>query len=299
MKCLICGDKNFKPYYYPPTVFNNKTFTYHECSSCYSAQISPLPDDEDMALMYGSDDHSYLLKIKEGRLLEYDFNYTKYNHQGFQLQFFKKYNYKQYGNTLLDIGCGSGYYMSYAKKFGFNCIGIEFSTDFAALLRKKTALDIYSFDEFSAIFGDRKKFDVIHLGHVLEHSTDPLDFLLRLKSYAHDETVFIVDGPLEKNKCLARFVIKCGSLLQRNKKNTYHPQHITFTDRTSQLKFFERAGLKKLNYTVAEQMFPFPPKFSGESLKGKLLFCLGRISVNLSKLIPGAGNVFHYAGHFK
>lgn len=299
MKCLICGAEDFKPYYYPPTVFNNKTFTYHECGSCYSAQISPLPNDEDMTLMYGSTDHAYLESVPEGQLLKHDFNYTKYNHQGFQLEFFKEHNYAQYGKTLLDIGCGSGYYMSYAKTFGFECIGIEFSTDFAALLRQKTAIDIYSFEEFAAIFGDKKKFDIIHMGHVLEHSIDPMDLLLRLKVYAHKDTVFIVDGPLEKNKCLSRFVIKCGSLLQRNKKNTYHPQHITFTNKDSQLKFFERAGLSKLNYSIAEQMFPFPPKLSGASLKGKLLFCLGRISVNLSKLIPGAGNIFHYAGRFK
>lgn len=299
MECLICGNKAFKPYYYPPNLFNNKTFTYHECEKCHSAQISPLPNEEDMTLMYGSNDHAYLLALKDGELLKHDFNYPKYNHQGFQLQFFKNYDYKQYGNTLLDIGCGSGYYMSYAKTFGFACLGIEFSTEFAKLLRVKTALDIYSFEEFSHKFPEGKKFDVIHLGHVLEHSTNPEHFLNSLKPFAHSKTIFIVDGPLEKNKCLSRFVIMCGSMLKKNKSNTYHPQHITFTNFKSQLIFFERIGLSKINYTIAEQMFPFPSKIKGESLKGRLLFYLGRISVNLSKVIPGAGNVFHYAGRFK
>lgn len=198
MECLICEGKEFRPYYYPPNIFNNKTFTYHECVNCYSAQISPLPNDEDMALMYGSGDHAYLLALKDGERLHHNFNYTKYNHQKFQLQFFKKFNYKQYGNTLLDIGCGSGYYMSYAKALGFSCFGIEFSSDFAKLLREKTALDIYSFEEFSSRFPEGKKFDIIHLGHVLEHSIDPKDFITRLRSFAHSETVFVVDGPLEK-----------------------------------------------------------------------------------------------------
>lgn len=299
MICLICGNDNFKPYYYPPTLFNKKTFTYHECNRCCSAQISPLPNEGDMALMYGSNDHSYLLKLKEGQLLKHEFNYTKYNHQAFQLHYLKKYNYKQYGTTLLDIGCGSGYYMSYAKTLGFSCVGIEFNSDFAKLLRSKTAMEIYSFEEFDSANKNNTKFDIIHLGHVLEHSTNPAEFLLRLRSYAHHNTLFILDGPLEKNKCLSRFVIKFGSLLKKNKINSYHPQHITFTNLKSQSLFFERLGLNQLNYTVTEQMFPFPPQFMGESLTGKLLFCIGRISVNLSKLIPGAGNIFHYAGRFK
>lgn len=299
MKCLICGSEAFRPYYYPPNIFNNKTFTYHECENCHSAQISPLPDEEDMTLMYGSNDHAYLLALKEGELLKHTSNYPKYNHQGFQLQFFKDYNYKQYGNSLLDIGCGSGYYMNYAKTFGFTCFGIEFSTDFAKLLRAKTELDIYSFEEFSSKFPEGKKFDIIHLGHVLEHSTNPQHFIDSLKVFAHPETVFIVDGPLEKNKCLSRFVIMCGSLMRKNKSNTYHPQHITFTNFKSQLIFFERIGFTKINYTIAEQMFPFPSKARGETFKNRFLFYLGRISVNLSKLIPGAGNVFHYAGRFK
>ena len=296
MECLICGGKVFKPYYYPPNLFNNKTFSYHECMSCHSAQISPLPDDEDMRLMYGSNDHSYLLALKDGELLQQNFIYPKYHHQGFQIKFFEKYNYKQFGNSLLDIGCGSGYYMQFAKTFGFSCYGIEFGSDFAKLLRAKTSLDIYSFEEFSTQFPEGKQFDIIHLGHVLEHSTQPKAFIEGLKKYAHSNTLFIIDGPLEKNRCLSRFVIMCGSMLRRNKSNTYHPQHITFTNFKSQEIFFEKTGLTKINYEVAEQMFPFPSSLKDETFKNRLLFYLGRISINLSKIIPGAGNVFHYAG---
>ncbi len=299
MECLICGEKDFKPYYYPSTIFNNKTFNYFECCNCHSAQISPIPNEDDMKLMYGSEDHHYLLALKENEKLTFTKNYPKYNHQGFQLDFFKKYNYSQYGKTLLDVGCGSGFYMNNAKSFGFNCYGIEFDGDFAKLLRSKTDLDIYSFEEFEKMFSNRKQFDVIHLGHVLEHTVVPAHFLNTIKKYARPETIFIIDGPLEKNMCLSRFFIKWCSKLQGKKSNSYPPQHITFTNRHSQLIMFEKQGLKKINYEIAEQMFPFPSKFKGESLKNKLLFILGRISVNLSKIVKGSGNIFHYAGRFK
>lgn len=299
MECLICGNIGFKPYYYPPTQFNNKLFHYHECTACQSAQISPLPDDDDMKLMYGTIDHSYLLNLKEGEQFKYISNYPKYNHQAFQLHFLKKFNYQVYGKTLLDVGCGSGFYMNFAKTLGFDCHGIEFSADFAKLLRTKTKQDIYSFDEFKTLFPEGKQFDIIHLGHVLEHSTAPAAFFNDLKKYAHSKTVFIVDGPLEKNKCFSRFVIKYASKWQGRKTNSYPPQHITFTNKNSQLRFFERAGLVKINFEVTEQMFPFPSSMKGESLKNKIMFIIGRISVNLSKLFPGSGNIFHYAGQSK
>jgi 2-polyprenyl-3-methyl-5-hydroxy-6-metoxy-1,4-benzoquinol methylase len=294
MTCLICGNKNFKPYYYPPTRFNGKVFNYFECASCASAQIDPLPDENDMKLMYGTEDHAYLLKEKTHT---YPDTYPKYNHQKFQLDFFERFQYSTRGKTLLDIGCGSGFYMNRARKAGMECMGIEFDTSFAKLLREKTGQQIFSFEEFETSFPG-KTFDMVHMGHVLEHSTDPLAFLNGIKKYCHASTIVIVDGPLEKNKCFSRWLIRCGSMLKRNKLNTYHPQHITFTNRKSQLAFFERCGLAQVNYSIAEQMFPFPSAFKG-SVKDKLLFLAGRISVNLSKLIPGAGNIFHYAGRFK
>jgi SAM-dependent methyltransferase len=299
MECLICGGTAFKPYYYPPTIFNSKTFTYHECLKCHSAQISPFPNEEDMKLMYGSNDHAYLLRLKKGEHLIFNLNYPKYNHQGFQLQFFKKYNYAQYGRSLLDIGCGSGFYMNYAKTFGFSCDGMEFSEEFAKLLRVKTDLDIYSFDEFSNLFPEGKQFDIIHLGHVLEHSVEPKKFIESLKRYAHVNTIFIFDGPLEKNQCLSRFIIKFGSLLKKNKSNTYHPQHITFTDFRSQLMFFEKAGFIKINYEIQEQIFPLPDKFEFKNPFRSLLFLMARLSIALSKLNPKWGNVFHYAGKLR
>lgn len=299
MECLICGNKNFIPYYYPPTIFNSKTFRYYECSYCHSAQVNPIPDKEDMKMMYGSDDHSYLASIKDGEFLNFNIKYAKYNHQKFQLQFFKKFDYRKYGNTLLDVGCGSGFYMNNARNFGFSCWGLEFDTEFAELLRKKTGLDIYSFEEFGAIFPEGKQFDIIHLGHVLEHSTEPKKFMHNLRKFAHENTVFVIDGPLEKNKCLSRFFIKWGSVLRKKTSNTYAPQHITFTNSRSQLLFFEKIGFQKVNYTVTEQLFPFPSTAAGQNLKNKLLHFMALISVNLSKVIPDSGNIFHYAGRIK
>jgi ubiquinone/menaquinone biosynthesis C-methylase UbiE len=294
MRCLVCGKDNMHNYYYPDVHFNNKIFKYYECGDCGSAQIDPMPDVDDYKKMYGVNDHRYLTELKENEFVDFNRSYPKYNHQKYQIDFFSKYKYHLHGKTLLDYGCGSGFYMHHAKKFGLDCTGVEFNADFAALLKSKTGLNIVTLEEVKG-----KQFDIIHLGHVLEHMEDPGMFLESMKQYAHKSTVFIIDGPLEKNTCLTRFFIKMISLIKRKKFNTYPPQHLTFTNYHSQLLLFKKNNLECMNYEVQEQMFPLPEKFEISKPFGALQFIISRISINLSRLNSTWGNIFHCAGKLK
>lgn len=291
IKCLICESNNLHNYYYPNVLYNNKCFTYLECGDCGSAQIDPMPRHEDYEKMYGVSDHTYLNTLTESEKISFERSYPKYNHQKYQLDFFDKFGYNTKGKTLLDYGCGSGFYMHHASKQGLDCTGVEFNENFAKLMSGKTGLKIVSEKEIGG-----KKFDIIHAGHILEHLEDPLTGLEKLKGYAHANTLFVIDGPLEKNKCLSRFIIKTGSLLKGKKVNTYPPQHLTFTNYDSQLLLFKRAGLAIRYYEVKEQMFPLPETFKLTEPKRDVLFLIARLSVNISKLNKRWGNIFHYAG---
>lgn len=297
-KCPLCDSGISKSYFYPPTTFNNKVFHYYECQNCGCSFVNPFPDKNDFDLIYGEDDHAYLKKLGEDEMHIYNFDIPPYNHQRFQIDFFSKYKYWEKAGSLLDIGCGSGFYMKSAMRSGIHATGIEYNENFTKLLRKKTGLSIFSFNEFEKN-NDGKKFDLIHFGHILEHLIRPEDMLNWAKKYAHENTLIIVDGPLEKNKCLSQMVISTGSKIKKNKMNYYAPQHISFTDHRSQLRFFEKCGLEKVNYQITEQLFPLPSKPDYRSVKNLLLFLTARMSVTLSKLNSRWGNVFHYAGKFR
>ena len=202
------------------------------------------------------------------------------------------------GKNLLDFATGSGFYLAFAQKLGLEGVGIEYSPEFAALLKTRSDLNIISNKEFEQKYAEQK-FDIIHFGHILEHVEKPSELIQQLIPYAHAETVFIVDGPLENNFCLSRFYIKIGSLLKRKKFNTYPPQHLSFTNHKSQLLVFENAGLEKISYKIAEQDFPLPDKPEWKSPVRLISFIISRISIQLSKLHPKAGNVFHYVGKLK
>ena len=293
--CPLCFSEKSEGFYYPPTDFNNKVFSYHSCLSCNASFVYPFPEKEDYDKIYGVNDHSYLKNLKPGEKYKHSSVLPLFNHQRYQLNFFSSGNYWKGKKNLLDIGCGSGFYMNYARKFGLAATGIEYDENFASLMSEKTGLNILSFTEFEKQNTD-VKFDIIHCGHILEHLEKPHEILEWAKKYAHSETIFIVDGPLEKNNSLATLIIKIGSKIRKRKMNHYPPQHLTFTDFNSQLAFFERNGFKKLRYKTEEQLFPLPDKPDFNSPSKLVMFFLAHFSVVFSRLIPRWGNVFHYAG---
>jgi len=293
--CRVCGNNNFSKTFYPDIYFNKKYFTFYKCNNCKSFNLFPIPTEDDFALMYGETDHSYLNKIDSK--IEFDFKYPFGSHQRYQLKFLKEISHLLKGKTLLDYACGSGFYMKYANNLGAKVIGIEFGKDFVELLKKKTDLEIYTYEEFKEKY-EQIKFDFIHLGHILEHVPNPMRLLQELSKFANEDTLFIIDGPLERNFCLSRFYIDLGSILKSKKYIEIQPQHLTLTNAKSQLMFFEKVGLKKERFKVVEQFFPLPNKFSN-SLFSNISFIIAFLSIILSSFIPNMGNVFHFRGKFR
>ena len=290
--CRICEKIDLTESYYPEAHFNNKVFKYYKCNSCQSYNVFPSPNEDDFNKMYGENDHTYLKEIS-GKL-EYNFNFPFADHQGYQIEFLKQIKDDIQGKILLDYACGSGFYMHYAQKLGAKAVGVEFDEQFVNVLKSKTNLDIYTFQNLHEQFKG-KTFDYIHLGHVLEHLSAPLELIYQLKEFTHKDTLFIVDGPLERNHCLHRFYVDFGSRLKGKKYRNSIPQHLTLTTQKSQLTFFKQAGLKKDKYIVTEQYFPLP--FKLEKSIGKIVsYLIATASILLSKAIPSSGNIFHYRG---
>ena len=290
--CRICGNNNLTGSSYPDAHFNDKIFTYYKCFKCLSFSVFPTPNDADFKLMYGENDHTYLKGIS-GKL-KYNFNYPFANHQGYQLQFLNQFKDDLKGKTLLDFACGSGFYMAYAKQFGVETLGVEFDQDFVSILNKKTDNNIITIDELQQSYCG-KTFDYIHLGHILEHLSQPQEVINTLKEFAHPNTIFLVDGPLERNFCLHRLYIDFGSKLKAKKMRKAIPQHLSLTTQKSQLDFFKSVGLKKEKYIVTEQYFPLPYKF--EKSPAKIIsYLIATLSIIISRIIPKSGNLFHYRG---
>lgn len=290
--CRICESSTLLKSQYPDAHFNGKVFEYLSCQNCNSFNVFPSPDEDDFSKMYGEEDHDYLNQINDKIEYQHDFPFAHYH--GYQLKYLDKIKPHLKGKSLLDFACGSGFYMDYAKKNGANVTGIEFDEKFVSLLKEKTNLDIYTLEDAIKLFKDTP-FDFIHLGHVLEHLTNPKSIIEELKKISHSETIFLIDGPLERNFCLHRVYVDFGSKLKGKKYRNAMPQHLTLTTQKSQLQFFNLIGLKKEKYWVTEQYFPLPSKL--EPSLGKIIsFLIANVSIFTSMFIPKSGNIFHYRG---
>jgi 2-polyprenyl-3-methyl-5-hydroxy-6-metoxy-1,4-benzoquinol methylase len=96
--------------------------------------------------------------------------------------------------SVLDIGCGPGYFLKTISESGFAVRGVEISKAAAEFGRERFGLDICqgTMDDCMATGG---KFDVITLWHVLEHFPDPVDVLRKVRALLATDGIALVEVP--------------------------------------------------------------------------------------------------------
>lgn len=90
-----------------------------------------------------------------------------------QAQLIKKYNNS---TSLLDVGCGEGFFLFNASKAGFITKGVELSQEAAAYAKREFGLDVEA-EPFETLRFPENYFDVVTLWQVLEHVPHPLAIL--------------------------------------------------------------------------------------------------------------------------
>lgn len=76
---------------------------------------------------------------------------------------------------LLDVGCGNGNYLEFARRAGWQVQGVDFDPVAVATARER-GLDVFE-GTIKVLAGERACYDRITLSHILEHVYDPWDVL--------------------------------------------------------------------------------------------------------------------------
>lgn len=141
--------------------------------------------------------------------------------------------------TLLDIGCGEGVFVAYAKKCGFDAFGTDFSQEAIDLGRAWYGLSSL----YNSSLSDLKKvhgfadFDIITFFEVLEHVDNPSEFLREVKTLLKDGGYIALSVPYNRRWPFREF-------------NDYPPHHLTrWTEKALQL-FLERNGFKVIKMKI-------------------------------------------------
>ena len=166
--CTICGSRHLH------YAFSLEQHRIVRCDDCGFMLINPQPTNEVLAQIYGGyyfvlssstdgiDHVSELKKSTADRYLDMLLPATR-----------------GVSGTLLEIGCGSGDFLSRAVARGLKVTGVEYSPHACATARTKLDGDQGEViqGEISVLAGQRELFDYIVFCDVLEHVRDPRLFL--------------------------------------------------------------------------------------------------------------------------
>ena len=95
--------------------------------------------------------------------------------------------------TILDIGCDKGYFLEFARHFGYKVQGVELSES-ARNYAMELGLDVY--ENLDVV---DKKFDIVVMWHSLEHFPNPKDGLKQINKLLNQNGIIMIRVPNFEN----------------------------------------------------------------------------------------------------
>jgi SAM-dependent methyltransferase len=163
-------------------------YSLYHCGVCDVVFAEPMKTD--MAFYEKSEDYLF-----RDRLI---FDPMQWDFRWDMLQFLKYQPLK--GKRLLDVGCGTGFFVKKASDIGYDAYGIELNKRSVESGKRHFNIStLYATDlsGFLTTFPSLK-FDVVTLFQVLEHVEDPARIILEIKQIINKDAVIIIALPLRE-----------------------------------------------------------------------------------------------------
>lgn len=263
---MLCQASNFR------IIYQKDTWQYLRCRGCGLVSLYPRPSPRELMKRYDA-----YLPVGFPAIMEW-----KNMIQPVVVasaDFIESRNRTGKG-TLLDIGCGYGFFLKEMKSRGWQVKGIEISKTGREHATRRWGIDIYS-EPLENLCLPENAFDVVTLFYVIEHVLDPLVLLETVKHILKPDGLLLLRWPHS-----TPIVQILGPLARR--LDMYHtPFHIyDFSPKTIK-RLLKRCGFGEIEtgitgYTLpAQKMSRIASIFFGKM--GEMLYALsdGRL------LLPG------------
>ncbi len=182
--CPICSGQELEQYLsVKDHSISGEIFNISMCKNCGFRFTNPVPSEATIGKYYQSDNYISHSDTNKG-IINKLYHLVRKRSLKSKLDLINKKNPSK--GTILDIGCGTGYFLQACKENGWKIEGMEPDSNARTLAEKHTGQTIYN-DLFS--IKEEGKYDVITLWHVLEHvhklkeSIQHINKLLSKKGY--------------------------------------------------------------------------------------------------------------------
>ena len=237
-KCPFCGGINAVAYYcvrqcerqknsFPPAKL------WMKCPNCDNFYTYNFP------MQSVGEINGHYTKKENVEFIEPRFMLSEYNDTFLNL---KKLST---GNEYLEIGIGNGEMLAVAQEFGYNVSGVEICKDDCERISYLLNIDIKNTDIIK--YDTDKKYDVIVMGDVLEHVSEPVTLIQKAKKMLSDDGVLWLSTP-NYNSSYAR--------LQKYRYCMwFEVNHYTFVSKESMEKLLEKYDLEIVKYNMSNRYF--------------------------------------------
>lgn len=265
-RCVVCGADDARPYRRGMYRIGATSFDLVRCR-CGMVYVDPRPDGATLAAMYDDADyytHGYNLGVEtDNYFARKDELIEQY---GATVASFERETGIQRG-ALLELGSAGGFFLEAARRRGWRVQGVELSPPAAEYSIRELSLPVFGGLLEEAPFAPAS-FDLALADNVLEHTTDPLAVLSKLRDLLRPGGVLVVICPSYVNSPYFRLMLAAQRLIPRallgpqtlkllkfDGADSGFPYHILEFDLASLRTLAERAG-----FTVerVERSVPLP-----------------------------------------
>jgi 2-polyprenyl-3-methyl-5-hydroxy-6-metoxy-1,4-benzoquinol methylase len=97
--------------------------------------------------------------------------------------------------TILDVGCGSGFFLAYLRMRGWQVHGLESAAEHVAFARDVLGLTNVIQGTWPPANGFSRQFDAVTMIHLIEHMLDPLTALTAVRHSLPDGGTVLLETP--------------------------------------------------------------------------------------------------------
>lgn len=190
--CPLCGSNKLQPYKKVKDYsISGESFELEKCGNCSFLFTQNAPDIETIGPYYESEDYISHSDTKKGII-------NRLYHIGRKYMLAQKRNAVIHKSgiskgSLLDIGCGTGYFTEEMNKHGWKVAGVEQDPKAREFAIKNFGLNVSTPDNF--LQNDGGTHDVISLWHVLEHLHEMDAFIQKIHASLKDNGTLVIALP--------------------------------------------------------------------------------------------------------
>jgi 2-polyprenyl-3-methyl-5-hydroxy-6-metoxy-1,4-benzoquinol methylase len=229
-ECPLCGSPDLRAQY------RFAQFSVLKCRECEGSWRTNMYSTGDITAMYTGEEYS------RNPYFSYDVGEFKKTARG------RYCNYVQALSAiesmvgvgkLLDLGCGSGAFLSVAQERGWSVSGVELSPELSRLSRRAVGVEVIN-ASFEAVELPAESYDVITMWDIIEHVLDPVGCLEKVSHLLKPGGVALFCTP-DEDSVLARaglFLYRISGGKVFYPALALHPTYHTY--------FFSKSGFKEM-----------------------------------------------------